>query len=65
MIAYFIGERMGRRRMMLAGGVVMIIGTIIQCCAFGPGATNGRGNVGGFVQFIIGRVRPKRTVVRP
>ncbi|KAK4689669.1 hypothetical protein P7C73_g435, partial [Tremellales sp. Uapishka_1] len=56
MVAYFIGERMGRRRMMLSGAVVMIIGTIIQVTAFGPGDLSGRGNVGGFVQFIIGRV---------
>ena len=32
----------------------MIIGTIISVTAFGPGEP--RGNVGGFVQFIIGRV---------
>ncbi len=56
MFAYFTGERMGRRRMMLLGAIVMIVGTIIQVTAFGPGASNGRGNVGGFVQFIVGRV---------
>lgn len=52
--AYFIGERFGRRKMMLGGGYVMVIGTIITVTAFGPGEP--RGNVGGFVQFIIGRV---------
>lgn len=40
--------------MMALGGWVMIIGTIITVTAFGPGEPNG--NVGGFVQFIIGRV---------
>jgi MFS family permease len=45
---------MGRRRMMLLGALVMIIGTVISVAAFGPGVSNG--NVGGFVQFIIGRV---------
>lgn len=54
MFAYFFGERLGRRKMMLGGSVIMIIGTIISVCSFGPGAPNG--NVGGFVQFIIGRV---------
>jgi sugar porter (SP) family MFS transporter len=54
LFAYFVGERFGRRKMMLGGGYVMIIGTIITVSAFGPGEP--RGNVGGFVQFIIGRV---------
>lgn len=54
--AFIIGERMGRRRMMLLGGLIMIIGTIITVTAFGPGDSSGKGNVGGFVQFIIGRV---------
>jgi len=45
---------MGRRRMMLLGAIIMIIGTIISITAFGPGASNG--NVGGFVQFFVGRV---------
>lgn len=54
LFAYFFGERMGRRRVMLMGAVIMIIGTIISVCAFGPG--DPRGNVGGFVQFIVGRV---------
>lgn len=61
---------MGRRKMMQLGGkwhlsarrrsrltllgFIMIIGTIISVTAFGPGEP--RGNVGGFVQFIIGRV---------
>ncbi|TXT05971.1 hypothetical protein VHUM_03732 [Vanrija humicola] len=54
MFAYFFGDRLGRRRMMLLGCVVMIIGTVITVTAFGPGSPNG--NVGGFVQFIIGRV---------
>ncbi|KAL7420894.1 sugar transporter-like protein [Cryptotrichosporon argae] len=54
MFAYFFGDRLGRRRMMLLGAVVMIIGTVITVTSFGPGAPNG--NVGGFVQFIVGRV---------
>jgi sugar porter (SP) family MFS transporter len=54
LVAYFIGERFGRRKMMLGGGYVMVIGTIITVTAFGPGEP--RGNVGGFVQFIVGRV---------
>ncbi|WOO81944.1 Sugar transporter STL1 [Vanrija pseudolonga] len=54
MFAYFFGDRLGRRRMMLLGCIVMIIGTVITVTAFGPG--NPRGSVGGFVQFIIGRV---------
>jgi hypothetical protein len=39
---------------MLLGGVIMIIGTIISVTAFGPGSPIG--NVGGFVQFFVGRV---------
>ena len=39
---------------MLGGSVIMIIGTIISITAFGPGSSIG--NVGGFVQFIVGRV---------
>nr|ODN82374.1 monosaccharide transporter [Cryptococcus depauperatus CBS 7841]ODN96004.1 monosaccharide transporter [Cryptococcus depauperatus CBS 7855] len=54
LFAYFCGDRMGRRRMMLLGACVMIIGTIISVCAFGPG--DPKGNVGGFVQFFVGRV---------
>lgn len=54
MFAFFIGEKLGRRKMSQLGGIVMIIGTIITVTAFGPGEP--RGNVGGFVQFIIGRV---------
>ncbi|ORX36282.1 putative monosaccharide transporter [Kockovaella imperatae] len=54
LLSFFIGERMGRRKMMLMGGVIMIIGTIISVTSFGPGSP--RGNVGGFVQFIISRV---------
>ncbi|AFR97888.2 monosaccharide transporter [Cryptococcus neoformans C23] len=54
LFAYFFGERMGRRRVMFMGAIIMIIGTIISVCAFGPG--DPRGNVGGFVQFIVGRV---------
>ncbi|WWC72735.1 uncharacterized protein I206_106699 [Kwoniella pini CBS 10737] len=56
LIAFFIGDKMGRRKMMFGGAVVMIIGTIISVTSFGPGDTSGRGNVGGFVQFIVGRV---------
>ncbi|WVR08726.1 hypothetical protein IAU60_005784 [Kwoniella sp. DSM 27419] len=56
LFAFFAGERFGRRKMMLLGAFVMIIGTIISVTAFGPGDTSGRGNVGGFVQFIVGRV---------
>lgn len=54
LVSFFIGERMGRRKMMLIGGTIMIIGTIISVTSFGPGDSNG--NVGGFVQFIISRV---------
>lgn len=54
LFAYFVGERAGRRRMMLLGAIVMIIGAVITVTAFGPGEP--RGNVGGFVQFFIGRV---------
>ncbi|KAK1923146.1 hypothetical protein DB88DRAFT_336144 [Papiliotrema laurentii] len=54
LFAFFAGEKFGRRKMMALGGWVMIIGTIITVTAFGPGEPNG--NVGGFVQFIIGRV---------
>lgn len=54
MFAFFVGEKFGRRKMMTLGGWVMIIGTIITVTAFGPG--DPKGNVGGFVQFIIGRV---------
>lgn len=56
MVAYFIGERAGRRRMMLGGAVVMIIGTLITVTAYGPGDTDNNGTVDGFVQFFIGRV---------
>jgi MFS family permease len=42
--------------MMLTGAVVMIIGTLITVTAFGPGSRDHPGNVGGFVQFFIGRV---------
>ncbi|WVF67861.1 hypothetical protein IAT40_002622 [Kwoniella sp. CBS 6097] len=56
LFAFFVGEKFGRRKMMLMGAWVMIIGTIISVTAFGPGDTSGRGNVGGFVQFIVGRV---------
>ncbi|KAK8850689.1 hypothetical protein IAR55_004609 [Kwoniella newhampshirensis] len=56
LFAYFAGDKFGRRKMMLGGAFVMIIGTIISVCSFGPGDTGGRGNVGGFVQFIVGRV---------
>ena len=56
LFAYFTGEMMGRRRMMLLGATVMVIGTLITVTAFGPGARDHKGNVGGFVQFFIGRV---------
>jgi MFS family permease len=49
-----MGERMGRRRVMLLGASIMIIGTVISVTCFGPGSPNG--NVGGFVQFFVGRV---------
>lgn len=55
LLAFFIGEKLGRRRMMILGGVIMIIGTIITTASFGPGDPP-HGNVGGFVQFIISRV---------
>lgn len=55
-MAFFIGEKMGRRRMMATGGVIMIIGTVISVTAFGPGDPSGRGNAGGFAQFIISRI---------
>jgi len=54
LFAYFRGDKMGRRRVMLLGAVIMIIGTIISITAFGPGSPIG--NVGGFVQFFVGRV---------
>ena len=50
---------MGRRRMMFLGACIIIIGTVISITAFGPGAPSG--NVGGFVQFIIGRVSLRST----
>jgi sugar porter (SP) family MFS transporter len=56
MFAYFVGEKAGRRRMMLGGAIVMIIGAIITTVTYGPGDPSGKGNVGGFVQFFIGRV---------
>jgi sugar porter (SP) family MFS transporter len=56
LFAFFAGERMGRRRVMLLGAVIMIVGTIITVSAFGPGDQSGRGNIGGFVQFFVGRV---------
>lgn len=56
LLAFFIGEWMGRRRMMAVGGVVMIIGTIISVTSFGPGDASGRGNAAGFGQFIFSRV---------
>lgn len=56
MFAYFVGEKAGRRRMMLGGAIVMIIGAVITTAAFGPGSRDGNGNVGGFVQFFVGRV---------
>lgn len=56
LFAYFVGERAGRRRMMLGGAIVMIIGAVITVTAFGPGSRDHPGNVGGFVQFFIGRV---------
>lgn len=62
LFAYFVGEIAGRRRMMFGGGIVMIVGTIISITAFGPGSGNGRGNVGGFVQFIVGRVSSIRSL---
>lgn len=46
--ALFLGNRLGRRRMILAGAFVMIVGTIIQVTAI-PGYQAG-------VQFCIGRV---------
>ncbi|EIW66271.1 hypothetical protein TREMEDRAFT_72410 [Tremella mesenterica DSM 1558] len=56
LFAYFFGERMGRRKVMLLGAVIMIIGTVLSVTSFGPGSSNGTGNVGGFVQFILSRV---------
>ena len=41
--------------MMILGGIIMIIGTVITTASFGPGDPP-HGNVGGFVQFIISRV---------
>lgn len=55
LLAFFIGEKLGRRKMMIIGGVIMIIGTVITTASFGPGDPP-HGNVGGFVQFIISRV---------
>lgn len=48
LIAFFIGERLGRRWMMMLGGFIMIIGTVIGVAAFGPHW--------GFGQFIISRI---------
>jgi hypothetical protein len=45
MFAYFFGERLGRRHMMLGGAYVMIIGTVIQVTAFGHSK--------GFLQFMM------------
>lgn len=56
LLAFFIGEKMGRRKMMMTGGVIMIIGTLLSVTAFGPGDRSGRGNTGGFAQFIISRI---------
>ncbi|KAI5801136.1 hexose carrier protein [Geopyxis carbonaria] len=46
--ALFYGERLGRRRSILTGAVIMILGTIIQVTAF-----RGKWELG---QFIIGRI---------
>jgi len=56
LLAFFIGEKMGRRRMMAVGGVIMIVGTVLSVTSFGPGDPSGRGNAGGFAQFIISRI---------
>ncbi len=52
MTTFFIGERLGRRKMMFIGATIMIIGTIIQITAIGgpDSKTNG------FAQFITGRI---------
>ncbi|KAJ5771121.1 uncharacterized protein N7511_003172 [Penicillium nucicola] len=48
MFALFTADALGRRRMIMAGGAVMIIGVIIQIAAVdGHGAT---------AQFIVGRI---------
>lgn len=46
--SFFIGERLGRVRMVLIGAIIMIIGTVISVTAFGPH--------GGFAQFLVSRV---------
>lgn len=53
MSAFFIGERLGRRKMMLLGATIMIIGTIIQITAIGAPS---RKASHGFAQFITGRI---------
>lgn len=42
------GERVGRTRLILGGGALMIVGAVISCSAFGP-----RWGLG---QFVVGRV---------
>jgi MFS family permease len=56
LLAFFIGEKMGRRKMMITGGVIMIIGTILSVTSFGIGDLSGAGSYGGFGQFILSRV---------
>ena len=46
--AFFIAERLGRRRMMWLGSLIMCLGTVIQVTAI-PGKN-------GFLQFMIGRI---------
>ncbi|KAI8626921.1 sugar porter family MFS transporter [Xylariaceae sp. FL1651] len=44
----FVGDQLGRRRAMIMGGIIMIIGTIIQVTAYPSHAP--------LAQFIVGRI---------
>jgi MFS family permease len=47
-LAFFIGDRLGRLKMMWIGAIWMIVGTVIACASYG--------DHWGFGQFIIARV---------
>lgn len=55
LMALAYGERLGRRKAILAGAAIMILGTIIQVTSF-----KGKWELG---QFIIGRVVTVRTLL--
>lgn len=48
LFSFFVGDRLGRLKMMNIGSIFMIVGTVIACTAFGSHH--------GFLQFIISRV---------